>query len=92
MVKSKLSEKMPKFCKITFENPHKVFYSGQWLRGTVKLSLIREKTIRSIYIEVSGEGYAYWKKDKKKYTANRKYLQERIYLIKGGTNGTTQLF
>lgn len=79
---------MPNTYKITFENSNKVFYSGQWLRGTVRLNLIREKTIRSIYIEVSGEGKTYWIKDRVKYTGNRKYVKERIYLL-GETYGTT---
>lgn len=47
--------------EIEFENnPMKVFYSGQLMRGTVQLNLIKQKKVRRIYIHLYGGAYASW--------------------------------
>lgn len=48
---------MPTICKIDFENnPMKVLYAGQLLKGTVKLTLTSQKDIRGVYINILGKG------------------------------------
>lgn len=51
---------MPTTCEIDFENPEKVFYAGQLLRGTVRLTLTKEKKVRGVYVKIFGRAYAYW--------------------------------
>lgn len=87
---------MPTTCVIGFENPAKVFYAGQLLRGTVCLTLTNEKKIRGIYVQIFGRAYAYWKKYHSNdynqnghhvsYTGNEEYLNEKIYFV-GGSSG-----
>lgn len=42
-------------CKIEFENnPRRVVYAGQLLRGRVRLNLTKSKTVRGLYIRIHG--------------------------------------
>lgn len=48
-------------CEIEFENnPMRVFFSGQIMRGTVHLKLAKQKQVRRIYIHLYGGAYASW--------------------------------
>lgn len=47
-------------CEIEFDNPMKVFYSGQLMRGTVQLNLTKQKKVRRIYMHLYGGAYASW--------------------------------
>lgn len=48
-------------CEVEFvDNPMKVFYSGQLMRGTVQLNIVKQKKVRRIYIHVYGAAYASW--------------------------------
>lgn len=81
---------MPTRCRVEFENnPSRVIYSGQILRGTVHLVLTREKNVRGIYIRVVGQGHTYWTEgtgdDKKSYGGNEDYFNALVYLV-GGNN------
>lgn len=51
---------MPTTCVIAFENPSRVYYAGQLLRGTVNLTLTKEKKVRGVYVRIYGRAYAYW--------------------------------
>lgn len=51
---------MPTTCVIAFENPSRVYYAGQLLRGTVNLTLTKEKKVRGVYVRIHGRAYAYW--------------------------------
>ena len=51
---------MPTTCEIIFENSQQVFYAGQLLRGTVNLTLTKEKKVRGVYVQIFGRAYAYW--------------------------------
>lgn len=82
---------MPTTCVIEFENnPSKVVYSGQLLRGNVHLSLTGSKTVRGVYIKICGEGYCHWStgsgKNRRSYTGKEDYLEERVYFM-GGREG-----
>lgn len=82
---------MPTTCEIDFENnPEKVLYAGQLLRGTIKLSLTSEKTVRGIYILIHGKAYCHWTKgsgkNSRSYTGSEDYLREKTYLY-GDENG-----
>lgn len=52
---------MPTTCVIAFENPNRVYYAGQLLRGTVNLTLIEVEKVRSVYVRIYGRAYAHWK-------------------------------
>lgn len=83
---------MPTNCVIVFENnPSKVFYGGQLLKGSVTLTLTSEKTVRGIYIKITGDAYAHWSegsgKSKKSYTGEESYLNERTYFVGGNSSG-----
>lgn len=53
---------MPTTCEISFEKPERVFYAGQLLSGTVRLTLTKEKKVRGVYVHIFGRAYAYWTK------------------------------
>lgn len=82
---------MPTTCEIDFENnPEKVLYAGQLLRGTIQLSLTSQKIVRGIYILILGKAHCHWTKgsgkNRKSYTGNEEYLEEKTYLY-GDQNG-----
>lgn len=82
---------MPTTCDIEFENnPQKVVYAGQLLRGTVRLTLTEEKNVRGIYIRIYGKAYAHWSrgsgKSRRTYTGEEHYLNETTYFV-GGRDG-----
>lgn len=51
---------MPTTCNISFDNPDGVYYCGQLLKGTVELTLTKEKNVRGVFVKVYGRAYAYW--------------------------------
>lgn len=83
---------MPTSCEIEFENnPMKVLYAGQTLRGTVRLHLTEEKDVRGIYINIYGTAHAQWSKGtgnrRVTYTGNEDFLNEKTYFV-GGPSGS----
>lgn len=52
---------MPSTCVISFDHPDAVYYAGNMLRGTVSLSLTKEKTVRGLFVKIYGRAYAYWR-------------------------------
>lgn len=82
---------MPTTCEIQFDNnPMKVVYAGQLLRGTVRLTITGQKDVRGVYIEIRGKAYARWTEgtgdNRKTYTGSEDYLNERTYFV-GGSSG-----
>lgn len=51
---------MPTTCEITFENTRRVFFAGQLVRGSVRLTLTSEEKVRGVYIHIFGKAYARW--------------------------------
>lgn len=47
-------------CEILFDNPDRVFYAGQLLSGTVRLTLTKQYKVRGVYIQIFGKAYAHW--------------------------------
>lgn len=87
--------KMQTSCDIEFENnPTKVFYSGQQIRGTVKLSHAETHPWCEMFIRIKGEGYVKWDEGSgsstKTYTGFKSYVDERVY-IPGGQTGKSPL-
>lgn len=85
---------MPTTCEINFENnPLRVLYTGQWLRGSVDLNLTEAKTVRGIYINIHGSAHSHWSqgsgKSRKSYTGHEQYLDERTNFV-GGSTGREQ--
>lgn len=73
-------------CVIAFENnPSKVFYSGQLLKGSVTLTLPNEQKVRGIYLNITGYAYARWSegsgRNKNTYTGKESYLNERTDFV-----------
>lgn len=72
-------------CNIEFENnPNKIVYAGQVLRGTVGLTFSEPKTVRSIYIRIYGKGYCRWKQGKNYQTGREDYFNEMTFLRNDG--------
>lgn len=81
---------MPTTCEIEFENnPSKVIYAGQLLRGTVKLQVTSVKPVRGVYIRLCGRAYSNWTegygKNEEDYTDEEEILNEKSYLVGGET-------
>lgn len=84
---------MPTTCEIDFENnPLKVIYAGQLLRGTVRLNLTEEKNVRGVYIRIHGTAHCHWTEgsgdNRKSYTGDEDYLNERTYFVGGAQSGS----
>lgn len=86
-------------CKIEFENnPRKVVYAGQTLRGTVRLNLTKSKLVRSLYIRIHGRAYVHWvdgTNDNRKvrvFTGNEDYFSERTNFLGGYTGNEYRLY
>lgn len=83
---------MPTSCSIDFENnPQKVVYTGQLLRGTVKMELTNAKRVHGAYIRIYGEAYCHFSKKNYVgfmvgYTGQEDYFDQTTYLI-GGRDG-----
>lgn len=78
-------------CEIDFDNnPQKVLYAGQLLSGSVRLMLIEQKTIRSIYIRIYGKAFCQWAlgggDTHRLYTGSEDYLNEKTCLA-GDSDG-----
>lgn len=85
---------MPTSCEIRFDHPDKVFYAGQLLRGTVRLTLVKGQKIRNIFVRIFGKAYAHWQENysiatsddgrkikTQEYTGKESYLDETMYLV-----------
>lgn len=76
---------------IDFENnPNHIFYAGQLLRGTVRLTLGEEKKVRGVYIRIYGKAYCRWTsgsgKHRVTFVGQENYLNETTYFV-GGSEG-----
>lgn len=65
-----------------FENPSKIFHSGQPIKGKIKIHLTQLKKMHGIYIVFSGKG----EKRYGKHIRRERYMRDQEYLI-GGLNG-----
>lgn len=82
---------MPTTCVVAFENnPSKVVYSGQLLRGVVHVSVTNEKFIQSGYVKFLGEGNVRWTESiqKKKYDSRRKKQITKHHTVARTANET----
>ena len=78
-------------CDIEFKNnPEKIVYAGQLLRGTVRLNLPEKANVLAVYIRIKGKGYASWNQGKSKIESKEKYLDGRTYLV-GIHNGRDEI-
>ena len=82
---------MPTTCVFILENnPMKVIYTGQLLRGIARITLTNGKTVRGIYVNIYGTAHAKWSKSAGKsrivHTGDEDYLNERTYFV-GGPSG-----
>lgn len=78
-------------CEIEFENnPSKVVFSGEIMRGTVHLTLTEEKNVFAVFLKITGCQYTRFSKgdgkNRRSYTGNEKCLDERINFV-DNTNG-----
>lgn len=73
-------------CRVEFvDNPKRVYYAGQKLRGRVRLSLTNPLLVRGIFVEVSGQASCKWFKgtgaNKREYSGHETYLNLCKYLL-----------
>lgn len=66
-------------------NPNGIFYSGQLLRGTVRLTLTKQKKVRGVYVRVYGKAYCKWTRgsgeNSVRYIGEENYINETTYLV-----------
>lgn len=81
-------------CKVQFhDNPMKVFYAGQMVRGNVRLILTQAKKVHCLYIRIHGRAYVHWvdsTSDSRKvrvFSGNEDYFSERTNFITRGYSG-----
>lgn len=72
-------------CVVDFENnPSKIVYTDQYLRGTVIMALTKTKTVRGVFMKITGKGQTHWTrsvgKQHKSYGGEEQYLDGKIYL------------
>lgn len=80
--------------RIDYENnPSGIFYAGTMLRGTVRMTLTDEKTVRGVYIRIYGKGYCKWSRGSGKsrvtYVGEEIYLDETTYLAGSAAGNIT---
>lgn len=79
-------------CQIDFENNSvKVLYSGELLRGIVRIKLLEETLVRNIYVEILGEAYTNWTTFSNAYECDEQYMNERTY-FEGGSNAMISVY
>lgn len=79
---------MPTTCKIEIENnPAKIIYAGQLLKGTVELDFTVRKIVRSVYVRVLGLARVYWKEARKPCQGNEEYLNDVTFFVGGSNDG-----
>lgn len=75
-------------CEIEFENnPRKIVYAGQLLRGAVRLNLAKKITVRGVYVRINGKAFAKWMHGKTKIIIKESYFDKKVYLVEE-TTGT----
>lgn len=76
-------------CKINFDNNRgRVVYAGQLVRGTVQITLQKEKMVRSVYVQLAGCAYARWVEgSNRSHIGNEDYLMQKVYLLGGPGEG-----
>lgn len=79
-------------CKISFDNnPEKVFYAGQLLKGTVDLHFKSNKSVRCIYVRVQGFGFVHWKEHRRPCQGNEDYMNAMTCFVGSFNNGNVSL-
>lgn len=64
-------------------NVNNIVYAGQELCGTVRLTLVEEKHLRGIYIQIDGKGFCQWDEGRTTLNGRADFLKEIIYLVRG---------
>lgn len=83
---------MPTTCEIEFDNnPLKVMYSGQVLRGNVKLTLTESIKVRCVYLKIVGEGYCHWTNEGT-FTGRESYIDESRCFVDGSEGDILKIF
>ncbi|XP_055295696.1 arrestin domain-containing protein 1-like [Sitodiplosis mosellana] len=78
-------------CDIEFENnPRKIIYAGQLLRGTVRLNLTENFNVRSVYVRIRGKAFASWNSVETKVEVNEDYLDKKMYFV-GSRESTSKI-
>lgn len=73
-------------CVIEFDNnPSKVVYTGQLLRGKVQLNLANEKSVRCVYIKIKGEATVRLStgsgRRRRTHLGKEEYLNDQTYFV-----------
>lgn len=85
-------------CDIDFaNNDHTVYYAGQLVSGTVRLTLTHVESVRGVFVRIRGAANSYWTETEeytdseltertKTRTFAEEYFNEETYFI-GSENG-----
>ncbi|XP_075164633.1 arrestin domain-containing protein 17-like [Haematobia irritans] len=70
---------MPSTCKFRLNNKDAVYYSGQWVKGSIILNTTREKNIRNIRLRLLGEAKVRWSEKNNREKSTGMHEQMAIY-------------
>lgn len=77
---------MSSTCEIEFENnPRKIVYAGDFIRGKVRLNLTENTNVRCVYIRINGKAKASWQQGRTRITSKEKYFDERVNIVEETT-------
>ncbi|EDV93645.1 arrestin domain-containing protein 17 [Drosophila grimshawi] len=67
---------------IRLDNPDRIFYAGQVIRGDIWMNLTKRTKIRAIKIQVTGKGKCKWMEILRKNSNNNEYTRSLFYTSK----------
>ncbi|XP_060648503.1 LOW QUALITY PROTEIN: arrestin domain-containing protein 17 [Drosophila nasuta] len=67
---------------IRLDNPERIFYAGQVIRGEIWMNLNKRTKIRAIKIQVTGKGKCKWMEILRKNSNNNEYTRSLFYTSK----------
>ncbi len=87
---NEITERKINKCAIEFdENPSKIYYSGQVINGTIKLTLGEKKKVRGVFAQIICVAYVRFiemnGQTNTEYTGREIVFEKRVELIDGPT-------
>lgn len=68
---------------IKFENNSEIFNAGQTVCGIVRMTLGEQKTVRKLYLRLSGVASTTFSDSRTRYVSKEIYLNHALYLAGG---------
>lgn len=77
---------MPTICEIEFENnPNKVFFTGELVRGVVSITLSKKQMFKAIFIQFSGKSVTGWWTLEESFSSEQIFFNQQLDLIEKST-------